>query len=210
VAWLLHQRGVRFRGWWRAIYILPWAIPEFVGALIWMQIFDPRYGWFFLGTSFADTPGYPLAQQLSLWQENPTAALLVLLIAGTWLGFPLIMLAASAGFKMIPHDVYDAAAIDGAGGWQQFRTITWPLLLPLLAPALIIRGIFAFNQFYLFYVLNPPWPLTTLASLSFFVFDGAGRYAISAVINIFTVVLLIVFLLWFNRLSRAGEGVTYA
>jgi ABC-type sugar transport system permease subunit len=210
VAWLLHQRGVRFRGWWRAIYILPWAIPEFVGALIWMQIFDPRYGWFFLGTSFSDTPGYPMAQQFSMWQENPTAALVVLLIAGTWLGFPLIMLAASAGLKMIPHDVYDAAAIDGAGGWQQFRTITWPLLLPLLAPALIIRGIFAFNQFYLFYVLDPPWPLTTLASLSFFVFEGAGRYAVSAIINIFTVVLLVLFLLWFNRLSRAGEGVTYA
>ena len=210
VAWLLHQRGVRFRGWWRAIYILPWAIPEFVGALVWMQILDPRYGWFFLGTSFPDTPGYPLAQQLSSWQENPTMALFVLLIAGTWLGFPLIMLAASAGLKMIPHDVYDAAAIDGAGGWQQLKTITWPLLLPLLAPALIIRGIFAFNQFYLFYVLNPPWPLITFASLSFFIFGEAGKYAVSAIINIFTVVLLVLFLLWFNRTSRAGEGVTYA
>jgi len=210
VAWLLHQRGVRFRGWWRTIYILPWAIPEFVGALVWMQIFDPRYGWFFLGTSFPDTPGYPLAQQLSSWQQDPTAGLIVLLMAGTWLGFPLIMLAASAGLKMIPHDVYDAAAIDGAGGWQQFRAITWPLLLPLLAPALIIRGIFAFNQFYLFYVLNPPWPLITLASLSFYVFGETGKYAVSAVINLFTVVLLVLFLLWFNRLSRAGEGVTYA
>jgi ABC-type sugar transport system permease subunit len=210
VAWLLHQRGVRFRGWWRTVFILPWAIPEFVGALVWMQIFDPRYGWLFLGTSFPDTPGYPLAQRLSVWQEDPTAALVVLLIAGTWLGFPLIMLAASAGLKMIPHDVYDAAAIDGAGGWQQFRAITWPLLLPLLAPALIIRGIFAFNQFYLFYVLNPPWPLSTLASLSFFVFDFGGKYAVSAMINVFTVILLVLFLLWFNRLSRAGEGVTYA
>ena len=55
-----------------------------------------------------------------------------------------------------------------------------------------------------------PWPLTTLASLSFFVFEGAGKYAVSAIINIFTVVLLVLFLLWFNRLSRAGEGVTYA
>jgi len=210
VAWLLHRRGLRFRGWWRTIFILPWAIPEFVGALVWMQIFDPRYGWFFLGTSFPETPGYPLAQRLATWQEDPTTALFVLLIAATWLGFPLIMLAASAGLKMIPHEVYDAAAIDGASAWQQFRAITWPLLLPLLAPALIIRGIFAFNQFYLFYVLNPPYPLATLASLSFFVFDFGGKYAVSAVINIFTVILLVFFLLWFNRLSRAGEGVTYA
>ena len=210
VAWLLQRRGLRFRGWWRTIFVLPWAIPEFVGALVWMQIFDPRYGWFFLGTSFPETPGYPLAQRLAIWQEDPTAALFVLLIAATWLGFPLIMLAASAGLKLIPHEVYDAAAIDGAGAWQRFRAITWPLLLPLLAPALIIRGIYAFNQFYLFYVLNPPYPLATLASLSFFVFDFGGKYAVSAVINIFTVILLIFFLLWFNRLSRAGEGVTYA
>jgi arabinogalactan oligomer/maltooligosaccharide transport system permease protein len=198
------------RGWWRTLFVLPWAVPEFVGALIWMQVFDPRYGWFFLGTSFADTPGYPLAQRLALWQQDPNAALLVLLISATWLGFPLIMLAASAGLEMIPAEVYDAAAIDGAGGWQQFRAITWPLLLPLLAPALIIRGIFAFNQFYLFYALNPPFPLITFASLSYFVFDLGGRYAISAVINLLTVLLLVFFLLWFNRLSRAGEGVSYA
>jgi ABC-type sugar transport system permease subunit len=210
VALMLHQHGVRFKGWWQTIFVLPWAIPEFVGALIWMQIFDPRYGWFFLGASFAETPGYPLAQDLSLWQDNPNAALIVLLISGTWLGFPLIMLAASAGLKMISPEVYEAAAIDGASGLQQFHAITWPLLLPLLAPALIIRGIFAFNQFYLFYLLQPPMPLTTLANLSYFVFDFGGKYATSAVINLFTVVLLVIFLLWFNRLSKAGEGVTYA
>jgi arabinogalactan oligomer/maltooligosaccharide transport system permease protein len=194
----------------QTIFILSWAIPEFVGALIWRQIFDPRFGWFFLGTSFSETPGYPLAQNLSLWQDNPNAALIVLLISSTWVGFPLIMLAALAGLKMISPEVYEAAAIDGASGWQQFRAITWPLLLPLLAPALIIRGISAFNQFYLFYVLQPPWPLTTFASLSYFVFDFGGKYAVSAVINLFTVILLVIFLLWFNRLSKAGKGVTYA
>jgi ABC-type sugar transport system permease subunit len=120
------------------------------------------------------------------------------------------MLAASAGLKMIPGEVYEAAALDGANAWQRFRDITWPLLLPLLAPALIIRGILAFNQFYLFYALNPPFPLITFASLSYFIFDQGGRYAVSAVINIFTVVLLVLFLLWFNRQSGAGEGVTYA
>ena len=175
------------------------------------QIFDPKFGWFFLGSKgFAETPGYAFAQQLSFWQQNPNAALVVLLMAGTWVGFPLIMLAASAGLKMIPPEVYDAAAIDGASTRQVFRSITWPLLLPLLAPALIIRGITAFNQFYLFWVLNPPYPMTTLASLSYLIFHDTGKYATSAIINLFTVTALIVFLLWFNRWSRASEGVTYA
>jgi arabinogalactan oligomer/maltooligosaccharide transport system permease protein len=210
-ALLLHQRGVRFKGWWQTLFILPWAIPEFVGALIWMQIFDPKFGWFFLGSKgFAETPGYLAAQQLSFWQQNPNAALVVLLMASTWVGFPLIMLAATAGLNLIPGEVYDAAAIDGAGTRHTFQAITWPLLLPLLAPALIIRGIAAFNQFYLFWVLNPPYPMITLASFSYYAFDGAGKYATSAIINLFTVAALIVFLLWFNRRSRAGEGVTYA
>ncbi len=208
VALMLHRRGLRFKGFWQAIFVLPWAIPEFVGALVWMQIFDPSFGWFFLAGP--ETHSVPLASDLALWRDNPDSALLVLLVASTWMGFSLIMLAASAGLKMISPEVYDAAAIDGANRWQQFRAITWPLLLPLLAPALIIRGIYAFNQFYLFYVLQPPWPALTFANVSFFVFDFAGKYATSAIINVFTVALLILFLLWFNRWSRAGEGVTYA
>jgi arabinogalactan oligomer/maltooligosaccharide transport system permease protein len=204
----LHRQGVRLKGWWQTVFILPWAIPQFVGALIWMQIFDPKFGWFFLGSkSFAETPGYLVSQQLGVWQTSPNAALLVLLTAGTWAGFPLVMLAASAGLKLIPAEVYDAAAIDGANGRQAFRSITWPLLLPLLTPVLIIRSIAAFNEFYLFWVLNPP--LATLASLSYAVF-GSGLYAFSAIINLLTVFVLIALLLLFNRWSRAGEGVTYA
>ncbi len=199
------------KGFWQTILILPWAIPEFVGALVWMQIFDPRFGWFFLGSkSFGETPGFVYAQQLATWQENPNAAMGVLLVAGIWLGFPLIMLAASAGLKMIPEDVYEAAALDGASGLDLFKNITWPLLLPLLAPALIIRAIYAFNQFYLFFVLNPPFPLVTFANISYYFFYFGGQYAASAIVNILAVVILIFFLFGFNRISRAGEGVTYA
>jgi ABC-type polysaccharide transport system permease subunit len=80
----------------------------------------------------------------------------------------------------------------------------------LLAPAIIIKAILAFNQFYLFYALNPPFPLATLSLISFYVLDEGGQYALSAVINIFTVLVLIVMILLFNRWSKAGEGVTYA
>ena len=136
--------------------------------------------------------------------------LLVLLITATWYGFPFMMLAATAGLKLLPLEVYDAAAIDGANSWQRFRLITWPLLVPLLVPAIIMRSIFAFNQFYLFYVLYPPNPLATFAITSFFIFNEAGQYAVSAALNLFTVIVLVALILWFNRWSRASEGVTYA
>ena len=69
-----------------------------------------------------------------------------------------MMLATTAGLKMTPKEVYDAAAMDGASGWALFRRITWPMVLPLLAPVIILRAIFAFNQFYLFYTMQPPAP----------------------------------------------------
>jgi ABC-type sugar transport system permease subunit len=212
VALMLHRPGVRFAAWWRAVFILPWAIPEFVGALVWSQIFEPRFGWLSLaGASFAQRLDFPLPLGLAArWQEDPLIALLVLLVAATWVGFPFMMLAATAGLKLVPAEVHDAAAIDGANGWQQFRLVTLPLLLPLLLPAIIIRAIFTFNQFYLYYVMQTPFPVTTFAITSFFVFDFGGQYAVSAAINLFTVVVLVALILWFNRQSRAVEGVTYA
>ena len=165
IALVLHRRGILFKRIWLAIFILPWAIPEFIGVLIWQRMFEPRFGWLVLATSFPETPGYPIGTQLASWQENPNMALLVLLVAATWYGFPLMMVAATAALKMLPSEVYDAAALDGAGWWGKFRWVTSPMVLPLVVPAIIIRSIFAFNQFYLFYVLQTPFPLVTLATL---------------------------------------------
>ena len=204
-ALLLHQRGVRFAGWWRAILLLPWAIPEFVGAIIWVRMFEPEFGWLALAFPHLSLPNF---------HRDQNFALVVLLIAATWYGFPLIMLAMSAGLRMLPSEVYAAGALDGAQGWSEFRHLTWPMLLPLLGPALILRIISAFNQFYLFYALNPPGSMYTFSSVSFFFFNSnssiGGQYAFSAALNIFTAVVLIVLILWFNRRTRVVEGVTYA
>ncbi len=203
LALMLNRRGVRFGGLWQTIFILPWAIPEFVGVLVWLHVFEPTNGWLALA----------LHTRIP-WRDDPLLALIVLLISALWLGWPFMMLAATAGLKMIPAEVYDAAAVDGAGRLDQFRFVTLPLMLPLLTPALIIRSIFAFNQFYLFYVFAPPWPLFTFSTLSFLLLNSntrmGGQYAFSAVVNVFTVIVLIVLLLWFNRRTQAVEGVTYA
>ncbi|HSF80752.1 MAG TPA: sugar ABC transporter permease [Anaerolineales bacterium] len=208
VALILNQPGVRIRNLWRTIFILPWAIPEFVGALLWWRFFEPDVGWWTLVRNLPPEVPHPS------WSDSPTSTLAVLLVAAIWYGFPIIFLAATAGLKLIPSEVYDAAAIDGAGRLSTFRYITWPLLLPLLAPVLIIRGIFAFNQFYLFYTLQPVYPLMTLSTLSYYFFMPTGflggQFAVSAVINILTVLILMVLILIFNRWTKAAEGVTYA
>jgi ABC-type sugar transport system permease subunit len=202
-ALLLDRPGVRFKALWRSILILPWAIPEFVGALVWLRIFAPRYGWL--------PEGLPKGIPVPSISDDKNFAMFALVVAATWAGFPLIMLAASAGLKLIPRESLDAAAIDGAGAWARFRYVMWPLLWPLILPAVLIRGILAFNQFYLLLVMNLNYPIMTFAELSYLsVQFFGGLYAVSAAINIFTVIILVVLLIWFNRWSKASEGVMYA
>jgi ABC-type sugar transport system permease subunit len=210
-ALLLWQRGVRFSRFWRALFILPWAIPEMIGALMWLNVFSPETGWLALAVR-AFGPHIPLGF-LNGWEKSPSMWLLVLLIPALWYGFPLLMLAAGAGLKMVPREVFDAAAIDGANAWQTFRGVTWPLLAPLLVPAIIVRGIFAFNQFYLFQAFYIPE--STLATLSYNLFNPSGygmggQFALSAVINILTVLILTGFVAVFSRWSRAAQGLEYA
>ena len=213
LALLLNRRGVRWVNFWRTIFVLPWAIPEFVGALFWLRTFDPTVGWIAQAAGTAGGSGGAIMVSNLLHTGGPNLALLLLLIAATWIGFPFIMLAASASLKLIPYDVYDAAAIDGAAGWSVFRYITWPLLLPLVVPVLIIRAIFAFNQFYLFFVFAPNINYNgfgTFAYISYSVFRYGNSYSISAGINVITVIVLVILLMLFNRWGKAAEGVTYA
>lgn len=211
-ALLLWNKRVLFRKAWQLLFILPWAIPEMIGALMWANIIWPDTGWLSLAAKkFGESS---IFAHLVPRTYDTNALAVVLLIAATWYGFPFMMLVAAAGLKMLPADVYDAAAIDGANGWQAFKAVTLPLLLPLLFPAIIIRGIFAFNQFYLFQVFRMD---VTLAQISYNIFNPVGGYgqfggqfAISATLNILTMLILTGFLILFNRSTKAGEGVTYA
>lgn len=216
-ALLLWNKRIRFRRGWQTLFILPWAIPETIGALMWMTIFVSPFGWLALAVQdFGKNIPFGF---FSGWESSPNTTLIVLLIVGLWYGFPFMMLAASAGLKQVPMDVFDAAAMDGASAWQTFRHVTWPLLMPLVVPAIIIRGIFAFNQFYLMQIfgfLHPNYYMTTLATLSYNIFNPSGFYnfngqfAVSAALNIITMLVLIGFVILFNRWSKADEGVTYA
>lgn len=211
VALILNHPDVRFKKFWITLFVIPWALPEFVGALSWLQIFDPRSGWFALYSQ--QLPRDVIVSGVAAWRENSLLALGIMLLVGVWVGWPLMMLAATAGLKMIPAEAEDAARVDGANAWQRFRYVIWPMLLPLLAPVIILRVIYAFNQFYIFYVLAPPFPLITAATLAYLLANPSffgGWYGAVAALSTATVMVLVLLLAWFNRATRAGEGVTYA
>jgi ABC-type sugar transport system permease subunit len=194
----LAQPALRFATAWRTLFILPWAIPEFVGAVAWYVMLNPTQGWLPLAV------GGPVP-----WTGQPELTLFVLLAIAGWMGFPLVMLVTVAGLRTIPRSTLEAAQLEGAGEWSRFRYVTLPLLMPLLAPALLIRGIGAFNQFYLFYVFGALGDMpVTLSTFSFFVFQGGqsgGFYALSAAINVATLVALAILVAWYVRWRQRAE-----
>lgn len=209
LAILLNQRGVKLSKFWQALFILPWAIPEFIGALLWLNIFVPDIGWLNLASlKYGDAF---IFKSLVGWENSSSLWFLILLIPAVWYGTPLIMLASNASLKIIPKEIFEAAALDGANPWQTFQHMTLPLIRPVLLPAIIIRGIYAFNQFYLFQAL--PAGDGTLANLSYNLFNPnsgfgrmpGGQFAISAIINIFTVLILVVLVSAFNRRMQTRE-----
>jgi arabinogalactan oligomer/maltooligosaccharide transport system permease protein len=205
VGLLLWKKGLFAKKAWQILFILPWAIPEMIGALMWMNVFAPTTGWLSLGVQqYGET--FPFATLMG-WTGSQDLWMLVLLIAGVWYGFPFMMLATTAGLKMLPEDVFEAAQLDGANRMQVFSHILWPLLLPLIIPAVIIRSIFAFNQFYLFqaFYVNG----VTLANVSYGMFHD-GQYFASAIINVLAILFLVILVVMLNRSNKVTEGVTYA
>ena len=93
-------------------------------------------------------------------------------LAATWMGWPLWMLVATAGLRTIPRSIHEAAALEGASRWRLFAQVTLPLLVPLLAAAFVVRGVAAFNQFYLFWVLGTDFQTTTLSTFSYSLFNS--------------------------------------
>lgn len=149
---------VRLRGRkiYRTLFILPYAIPGFLAALLWSGLLNRRYG--FINDVILGGAEIP-------WLTDPTLAKLSVLGVNLWLGFPYMFLICTGALQSIPGDVMEAAKIDGAGPMRIWRSITMPLLLVSTAPLLISSFAFNFNNFTLIYMLTGGGPRFTDASV---------------------------------------------
>jgi ABC-type sugar transport system permease subunit len=146
LALALH-RGFRGRGLARTTALLPWALPTVVAALVWRFLFE-------------DTGAL----------TDPHAAWLPVVLADVWKTTPFVALLLLAGLQGIDPDLYEAARVDGATGWQQLLHVTLPLLRPALAVALVFRSLDALRVFDLIYVLTNGGPGTATEPLALYAF----------------------------------------
>ena len=148
LALALH-RAVAARGPVRTLALIPWALPTVVAALLWRFLFDGPTDW--------------LADPLRAWVP--------IVLADVWKTTPFVVLLLLAGLQSIDESLYEAARIDGATDWQQFRHVTLPLLRPALLVALIFRTLDAFRVFDLIYALTAGGPGTATEPISLYAFN---------------------------------------
>lgn len=154
LAIVFNDPRVRGRRMLRTLFILPYAFPTFLSALLWRGMLNanPDYGIIndlvFFGTRIE-------------WLTDPTLAKLAILGVNLWLSFPYWFLVCTGALQALPVDVLEAARIDGAGRWRTWRSITLPLLLVSTAPLLIASFAFSFNNFTIIYMLTNGGPRFT-------------------------------------------------
>jgi ABC-type sugar transport system permease subunit len=148
LAMLLRQRWLAGKGVFRMLLILPWAIPNYITALIWKGMFQSEHG---AVNSLLDLAG--VGGDVS-WFSSWASAFSANVVTNTWLGFPFMMVVALGALESVPRDMYEAAEVDGASVWQRFWHITLPHLRPALGPAVVLGSIWTFNMFNVIFLVS--------------------------------------------------------
>ncbi len=216
IALLLNTKGLWFKRFWRAVYILPVVIPPIIVATVWRNMFDAENG--AINNLLMVIGGYfsipPETFQIN-WLRDANdpipfiplpLAYFALLTANTWLGWPLNSVVATGALQSIPGELYEAADIDGASWWQKFRTVTITYLRPAMIPYAIYGFVVTFNLFYLSYFMSAGQPLgrtELLVTQAFRLVNEQRLYGVAAAFAIFMFFILLVITLITNRLAKA-------
>ena len=204
VAALLLNKEFAWRGIARALVIIPWALPSVVIALMWRWIYDPNIG--ILNDLLLRLD---IIRAAIPWLADPDVALYAVIATLTWQGFPFFAVMILAGLQGIPKSQYEAAAIDGASAWRQFRHITLPGIAPILATAGLLRTIWVANSIDVIFVMTGGGPGYSTYTLPLFAFVKARQnldfgYG-SAIAVTFTVILGAIVAVYIARTMREVE-----
>lgn len=187
-ALLLSSKLVRFKGVFRTIYFTPFVTTLVAVAIVWRYLYHARYGFFNYALSYIGVG--PID-----WLGDPNWAMPAIILMAVWKSFGYNMLIFIAGLQAIPEELYDAAAIDGAGGFRRFFSITLPMLLPTLVFVTVITMIGYFQLFAEPYVMTQGGPLRSTTSVVLLMYEEGFRwwrmgYAAAIAFVLFIVILL--------------------
>ena len=204
LAILLNER-LPFKTFFRAVILLPYIVPTALSAIAFWWIYDSQFSvisWVLVKLGLIDT--------YIDFLGDPWNARMSVIAANVWRGVPFVAITLLAGLQTISPSLYEAAAIDGASGWQRFRFITLPLLTPIIAVVMTFSVLFTFTDFQLIYVITRGGPLNAthlMATLSFQRAISGGALGEGAAIAIAMVPFLLAAILFsfFGLQRRAWQ-----
>lgn len=187
IAALVFDSKLPMRGLLRGIFVMPMMATPVAVALVWTMMYHPQLG--------------VLNYLLSLvgigpqeWIFNQNTVIPSLVVVETWQWTPLVMLIVLGGLASMPRDPFESAEIDGANGWQKFRYITLPMILPFIMVAVIIRSIDALKSFDIIYAMTQGGPGTASETINIYLYNVAFSYYdigyASAIAVVFFIVII--------------------
>lgn len=193
---LLLSHGIRGRAIFTSLLIIPIIMPPVAVSIMWFFMYDYTFGIF---NYLLNSLGLPSVE----WLSNPDTALYAMMAVDVWQATPFAFLLLYAAILSLPRDPYEAAAIDGAGRWHVFRTVTMPLLLPVLAVVVLLRLIDAARIFDKIYVMTRGGPGSSAFTTTLTVYvEAFNKYDFgfaSAISFMFQIVLVVIATVYVKR-----------
>ncbi len=184
--------GTRFKALFRAIYVLPWLFTVAIIAVLWRLLLDPNgvINYLLMNAGIIDS-------QIE-WLSSPGTALLAVTFINIWAGYPFYMVSILAGLQGIPRDLYEAATVDGANGFQKFFNVTLPQLKPIIISMAMLDLIWTSQQFALIWMTTGGGPINVTEMLSTYTYKLAfSRYEFSLASAAAVIILLLSMILAF-------------
>ncbi len=218
IALALNAKNLVGRRIYRALFVLPWAIPGYITALTWRNMYDDRFGainqflalvnqW--IGTSLPTDTRWIEATDTPFGIALLPLAFYALLLTNVWLGWPFMTVVATGALQSIPDELYEASDIDGATGWQKFWNVTVPLIRPAMVPAIMLGTIWTFNNFNVIYFITQGKPFgrtDILVTQAFKLVFEQRLYGVASAFGIVVFFVLLGITLFNNRVTRATEA----
>ena len=201
-AFLLNQ-NFKGRNIVRSLILIPWISPSVLTSLMWMWMYSGNYG---LINDILFKLG--LIPEFHPWLADPSTVLISIMVAVVWCGIPFFAIMLLAGLQAIPKELYEVSKVDGANSWQQFISITVPMLMPTIVISVLLGTIWVSNSVDFIYVMTEGGPGYNSLTLPIYTFKRAYKYfdfGYASTLAMFLVLILMVFLILYLRALKATE-----
>ncbi|MEV1249048.1 carbohydrate ABC transporter permease [Nonomuraea sp. NPDC050022] len=197
---MFFRRRFPLNGVLRSLILLPWLIPLIASGAVWRWILDKDNGAL---NRFLDAIG--VASDHPGWLTSTSLALVAVMLVNIWIGIPFNLTILYGGLQDIPEDLYEAAALDGAGGWQRFRYVTWPLLRPVVSVVLVLGVVYTIKVLDVILALTGGGPANasqTIATQSYHLSFQQFDFGQGAALGNILIAISLVFAIFYLRANR--------